>query len=302
MLFLSLLNKHLLLCANKPSSNVEESESFSSSSSSHHSTSPSPFRRFLCRLGSLIMPCSPSSPCSLIRSWLRDYDRIQAVAVVLIYIQIGCALIGSLGALFNGVLLINLVVALFALVAIESSSQSLGRAYAVLLFCSVMLDIAWFILFSHTIWEYDPEKYGQFFVFSIRVAFLMQIVGFTIRLLSSFLWIQIYRLGVSCVNSTTSREADFDVRNSFFNPPIQEITIENSNADDIIGGSIYDPAYYSSLFQATQDKGCVHEGDNQIIGRNSGLASVAETSQLQLGHSRSYQVIDKKLQIESNGA
>lgn len=87
MLLLSLLNKHLLPCPNGPSSNVEESES-SSSSSSNRSTSPSPFRRFLRRLGSLIMPCSPSSPCSRIRSWLRDYDRIQAVAVVLIYIQV----------------------------------------------------------------------------------------------------------------------------------------------------------------------------------------------------------------------
>ncbi|RRT85030.1 hypothetical protein BHM03_00024079 [Ensete ventricosum] len=87
-----------------------------------------------------------------IQSWLRDYDSLQSVAVVLIYIQIGCALIGSLGALYNGVLLINLVVALFAIVAIESSSQSLGRTYAVLLFFSILLDIAWFILFSHTIW------------------------------------------------------------------------------------------------------------------------------------------------------
>jgi hypothetical protein len=66
--------------------------------------------------------------------------------------KIGCALIGSLGALFNGVLLINLVVALFALVAIESGNQTLGRTYAVLLFSAILLDIAWFILFSNTIW------------------------------------------------------------------------------------------------------------------------------------------------------
>lgn len=61
-------------------------------------------------------------------------------------------MLGSLGALFNGVLLVNLVVALFALVAIESSSQSLGRTYAVLLFCAILLDIGWFILFSQSIW------------------------------------------------------------------------------------------------------------------------------------------------------
>ncbi|KAJ4979852.1 hypothetical protein NE237_010632 [Protea cynaroides] len=72
-----------------------------------------------------------SSLRTRIRSSLRDYDQIQAVAVILIYIQIGCALVESLGTLYNGVLLINLPIALFALVAIESSSQRLGRTYAV---------------------------------------------------------------------------------------------------------------------------------------------------------------------------
>ncbi|RVX13036.1 hypothetical protein CK203_009735 [Vitis vinifera] len=89
-----------------------------------------------------------SSFRSRIQNFLRDYDRLQFFAVILIYIQIGCALVGSLGALYNGVLLINLAVALFALVAIESSSQSLGRTYAVLLFFSILLDISWFTLFS----------------------------------------------------------------------------------------------------------------------------------------------------------
>ncbi|KAF8398615.1 hypothetical protein HHK36_017546 [Tetracentron sinense] len=97
-----------------------------------------------------IMPCS--SLRTRIRSWLRDYDKIQAGAVILIYIQIGCALVGSLGALYNGVLMINLAIALFALVAIESSSQSLGRTYAALLLSAILLDILWFILFSNEIW------------------------------------------------------------------------------------------------------------------------------------------------------
>ncbi|KAA8550935.1 hypothetical protein F0562_002619 [Nyssa sinensis] len=89
---------------------------------------------------------------SQIQSWLRDYDKIQSFTMILIYVQIGCALVGSLGALYNGVLLINLAIALFALVAIESSSQRLGRTYAVLLFCAILLDILWFILFTHDIW------------------------------------------------------------------------------------------------------------------------------------------------------
>lgn len=80
--------------------------------------------------------------------------------------QIGCSLVGSLSALYNGVLLINLVVALFALIAIESSSQSLGRTYAVLLLCAILLDIAWFIFISHTM-RYEFVDFSV--LFNIRL-------------------------------------------------------------------------------------------------------------------------------------
>lgn len=62
-----------------------------------------------------------------------------------------CALVGSLGALYSGVLLANLALALFALVAIESGSQTLGRTYAALLAFSLVVDVVWFILFSNEI-------------------------------------------------------------------------------------------------------------------------------------------------------
>ncbi|XP_008807368.3 uncharacterized protein LOC103719757, partial [Phoenix dactylifera] len=127
-----------------------------------------------------------------IRSSLRDYDRLQALAVILVYIQIGCALVGSLGALYNGVLMINLAVAFFALVAMDSSSQSLGPTYAVLLFFAILLDIAWFILFSHTLRNIIPdEKYEPLFAFSLRLALSMEIIGFSVTFFSSILWIQI---------------------------------------------------------------------------------------------------------------
>ncbi|XP_020087132.1 uncharacterized protein LOC109709351 isoform X2 [Ananas comosus] len=177
------------------------------------------------------MPWSSSSSlCSRVRSWVRDYDRIQSLAVTLLYIQIGCALLGSLGALFNGVLLINLVVALFALVAIESSSQSLGRTYAVLLVCAIVLDISWFIFFSRTIWSIAPEKYGPLFAFSVKLALSMQTIGFSVRLCSSVLWIQMYRLGIPSFNSI--REEDFDVRENFL----------NSNSDDNLDCFLNDSA------------------------------------------------------------
>ena len=68
-----------------------------------------------------------------------------------------------------------------------------------------------------------------------------------------------YRLGPASVDNTSYREVDFDVRSSFLNPQANDIARQNSNSDDFIGGAIYDPAYYSSLFEDGQDKGFVHE-------------------------------------------
>ncbi|XP_072954960.1 uncharacterized protein [Typha angustifolia] len=237
------------------------------------------------------MPWCSWSLGSRIRSFLLNYDRLQAFAIVLIYIQIGCALVGSIGALYNGVLLINLVVALFALVAIESSSQSLGRTYAVLLFFAILLDVAWFILFSHTIWNITAdEKYGLFFVFSVRVALWMQIVGFSVRFLSSFLWIQIYRLGPSS-DSMPYQEADCYARNSFLSPSAHGIVSQNSNIDVVLGDSTYDSTYYSSLFKDS-DNGSILEGDKQIIVHDGGSISAIESPQLKSCISKSFQASD----------
>ncbi|XP_020692941.1 uncharacterized protein LOC110107117 isoform X2 [Dendrobium catenatum] len=234
------------------------------------------------------MPCL-SLPLGLqIRAWLRDYDRIQSISVFLIYIQIGCSLLGSLGALFNGVLLINLVIALFALVAIESSSQNLGRTYAVLLFCAILLDVAWFILFSHTIWNFGLEKYGPSFIFSVRLAFSMQIIGFSVRFLSSFLWIQMYRLGATTVANLGYQEIDFHATNDYIYPASNAIARQDSNSSDILGGSIYDPAYYSSLFEDAQDN-CIQEGGKKIIGQDWGSTSSTGSPQLKSCISRSFQ-------------
>ncbi|KAF2305199.1 hypothetical protein GH714_003005 [Hevea brasiliensis] len=207
------------------------------------------------------------------------------------HLQIGCALIGSLGALYNGVLLINLGIALFALVAIESSSQSLGRTYAVLLFCSILLDISWFILFTHDIWSISSEKYGMFFIFSVKLTLAMQIVGFSVRLSSSLLWIQIYRLGVSYVESTGPREADFDLRSSFLSPVTPAVARECSDSDVALGGSIYDPAYYSSLFEDGRNNRYIHGDQNSSILDN-GSTSSAEVSQSKGSIGRSFQTID----------
>ncbi|EPS63582.1 hypothetical protein M569_11193, partial [Genlisea aurea] len=190
-----------------------------------------------------------------IQAWIRDYDNLQRLAVNLIYAQIGCALIGSLGPLYSGILLVNLVISLFALVAIESSSQILARTYAILLFCSIFVDVSWFVLFSHDIWDFPPEFYGSFVSYSVKLTLTMQIIGFTVRLSSSAVWIQMYRLGAAYVYSSDNRDADAYLRNSFLNPATSSIARLTSRPDDeIIGGSIYDAANYSALIEDGRDE------------------------------------------------
>ncbi|KAK9068686.1 hypothetical protein SSX86_012801 [Deinandra increscens subsp. villosa] len=184
-----------------------------------------------------------------IQTWIRDYDRIQSFAVILIYIQIACALIGSLGALYNGVPLINVGIGLFALVAIESNSQGLGRTYAVLLFSAILLDMLWFSLFCHEIWYISSEIYGEFVIFSVRITLLMQIIGFTVRSSSSLLWIQMYRLGPSLVDYTVPRDSDLDSRNSFMGPVTPPRVFRTAGSVNCIS----DPGFYSSLFSDNQD-------------------------------------------------
>ncbi|XP_076933946.1 uncharacterized protein LOC143600022 [Bidens hawaiensis] len=201
-----------------------------------------------------------------IQTWLRDYDKLQSFAVILIYIQIACALIGSLGALYNGVSLINVGIGLFALVAIESSSQSLGRTYAVLLFSAILLNILWFCLFCHEIWHISSEIYGESAILSVRLTLLMQIIGFTVRSSSSLLWIQMYRLGPSLVDSMVIRDADLDLRNSFMSPTTPRV-VKTGSID-----SINDPGFFSSPFSDNQDEGSLPSSQYHQINMDGSLA------------------------------
>ncbi|KAK4441072.1 hypothetical protein Salat_0442100 [Sesamum alatum] len=238
---------------------------------------------------------------TVIEAWIRDYDNLQWLAVKLIYAQIACALIGSLAPLYNGVLLVDLGISLFALVAIESSSQSLARTYAFLLFCSLFLDISWFLLFSHDIWRTPSEFHGTFLSILVNLTLAMQIVGFSVRLSSSLLWIQMYRLGVSSVDNSGARDTDGDLRNSFLNPATP-IVRRNSGSDDVVGGAIYDPAYYSSLFEDGKD-----DTYPSLVSKSHDVSqydspSAAETSQLDPSMHRTFHVKDddnalRKLQI-----
>lgn len=89
----------------------------------------------------------------------------------------------------------------------------------------------------------------------MKLTLLMQIVGFSVRVSSSLLWYQMYRLGVSHVDHSNPQEADLDLRNSFINPSTPVVARQPSGSDDVLGGSIYDPAYYSSLFEDGREHG-----------------------------------------------
>lgn len=99
----------------------------------------------------------------------------------------------------------------------------------------------------------SSKKYGPCFIFSVKLTLCMEIISASMRLLSSFLWIQMYRLGASSADNNNYRDPDFDLRNSFLNPSSHEIDRQHTVADDFLGGAIYDPAYYSSLFEDAED-------------------------------------------------
>lgn len=110
-----------------------------------------------------------------------------------------------------------------------------------------------FLNFIYSCRNISSGIYGTLVIFSVKLTLSMQIIGFCVRLSSSLLWIQMYKLGVSYMDCSVPREADSDMRNSFLNPATP-LTRQPSNSDDALGGSVYDPAYYSSLFEDGKDE------------------------------------------------
>ncbi|KAI5073107.1 hypothetical protein GOP47_0011120, partial [Adiantum capillus-veneris] len=200
------------------------------------------------------MLCAIAS--ATIETWFQSYENLQFLAVLLLYLQVACSLIGSLGVSYTGALVANLAIALFALIAIESGSQALGRTYAVLLVCALLLDIAWFILFSVEIRQYPHEaNVGRFTAFSLNLVLGMQISGFTIRFLSAFLWFQMYRLGIDHRGIDSHVDVEGQSGTLGFSSPASSprTTRQFSLSDEVLGGSIYNPAYYSSLFSSPDE-------------------------------------------------
>ncbi|KAK4409268.1 E3 ubiquitin-protein ligase RING1 [Sesamum angolense] len=135
------------------------------------------------------------------------------------------------------------------------------------------------------LWHLPSEMYGTFVSISVKLMLGMQIIGFSVRLSSSLLWMQMYRLGASYIDNLIPRDTDVDLRNSFLSPATPSIVRHLSGSD--VGGSRYDSAYYTSLFEDGKDDAFPYGG-----GQNHGISVVnsvlaAETSNLDPSMGRS---------------
>lgn len=167
--------------------------------------------------------------------------------------------IGHLMDIFSLVLVASLAVASLSKIAgraaFTQTLRSQTSLYSKFTTAVEMLEKvkSFFLNFIDSCRNISSGVYGTFIIFSVKLTLSMQIIGFCVRLSSSLLWIQMYKLGVSYIDCSVSREADNDMRNSFLNPATP-ITRQPSNSDDALGGSVYDPAYYSSLFEDGKDE------------------------------------------------
>lgn len=112
--------------------------------------------------------------------------------------------------------------------------------------------------------------YQALYIFSVKLTMAMEIAGFVVRLSSSLLWFQIYRLGASIIDTSFPCQSDSDLRNSFLEPPLlarqrsrdpelrnsflepPAIAKQRSRSDEILGDSIHEPACYTPLFDGGQ--------------------------------------------------
>ncbi|KAJ7005344.1 hypothetical protein NC653_009982 [Populus alba x Populus x berolinensis] len=93
-------------------------------------------------------------------------------------------------------------------------------------------------------------------------------------------------------NSTATREADFDLSRSFLSPATPAtLGRECSDYDVVLGSSIYDPAYYSSLFEDGQYSRRLRQDQNSGIC-DDGSTSSAEVPQVKVTTRRAFEAVD----------
>ncbi len=101
----------------------------------------------------------------------------------------------------------------------------------------------------------NNSEVGKIGAFYLEITFWMQATGSGLRFLSSFLWIQMYRLGVASDTVAAYQPIDFDGRIGGFSlfhsnsPTPVAKSRQTSMSDEVLGGSIYNPAAYASLLE-----------------------------------------------------
>ncbi|XP_024516264.1 uncharacterized protein LOC9659012 isoform X2 [Selaginella moellendorffii] len=195
-----------------------------------------------------------------IREWLLVPEHLQSLGTALIYIQIGCAFLGSLSKLYTGVPVAELAIALFALIAIESGIQVLLRIYLVLMGCNLLLDVSWFVLVANELRNIAP---GKLSAMALYIFLGLQATSSIARMVSAFIWFPLIREGFSSHDVASYQPVNFDARLATLGevPRSEPFWPDESQASqsETLAGSIYDPVYFSSLFEDTKD------GEHQII-------------------------------------
>ncbi len=102
---------------------------------------------------------------------------------------------------------------------------------------------------------------GKFGTISVKLTFWMQASGSVLRFVSVLVWVKMYRLGMATDTASLYQPVDFEGRIENlgnFSPEVQSPATASSVrrsllSNEILGGSIYDPAVYSSHLQFTDE-------------------------------------------------
>lgn len=97
---------------------------------------------------------------------------------------------------------------------------------------------------------WNDTQLGKFGALSVKLTFWMQVSGSGLRLISSFLWCQMYRLGTDSETLGPQGPVDFGRRTPIFASfNLDDPTLGDDTESEVLGGSIYDTATFSSLFE-----------------------------------------------------
>lgn len=99
--------------------------------------------------------------------------------------------------------------------------------------------------------SWNETQLGKFGAFSVKLMFCMQASGCGLRLISSFLWCQMYRLRAISEALSLQERAEFHGRNSMSSlRKLNDSVLGDDAESELLGGSIYDTAAFSSLFES----------------------------------------------------